>query len=159
MKPSKMILALVVAQVAIAVAQQQGPAVEDGRTEVTVSVKQDSVKVGDSVVVYIVMKNMHKDRYCHHVIGETGKAELNGYKVEVTDSEGNTLPMLKQQRPRGWSYWGQCLDHGKSTSEETDLNRLVDLSKPGAYRIRVSHTDIMTNGIVWSNSITVTISQ
>ncbi len=154
-----MVLTLVLAVGYSVAAQSQQSAVEDGKTEVVVSVKQDSIKVGESVVVYIVMKNMHKDRYCHHVTGETGRAELNGYKVEVTDAVGNVLPMLKQQRLRAGSLFGECIEHGKTTSEEMDVNRLADMSKPGVYRIRVSHLDKMTNETVWSNSITVTITQ
>lgn len=141
-----------------AAAQPQPQATEDGGTELTISVKNDTVKVGDTFTLYITMKNMHSDKYCHKVIGETGRADLNGYKVEVTDSDGNSHPMLKQKRLRAWSVSDECLDHGKATSEQMDVDRLVDLSKPGVYHIRVSHLDKITNEIVWSNSITVTMT-
>ena len=104
------------------------------------------------------MKNMHKDKYCHKVIGETGRADLNGYNVEATDSDGTTYPMLKQKRLRAWSISSECIVHGKTTSEEMYVDKLVDLSKPGVYNLRVSHRDNMTNEMVWSNSIAVTIT-
>jgi hypothetical protein len=139
-------------------AQSQSPVTEDGSTELTISVKNEVVKVGDALTLCITMKNMHKDKYCHKVIGETGRADLNGYKVELTDSGGNAFPMLKQRRLRAWSVSDECLNHGKATSEQMEVSRLTDLSKSGVYHMRVSHLDIVTNRLVWSNSITVTIA-
>lgn len=137
--------------------QAQLPSPDGGSTELRISVDNSVVKAGGPLVLHIILKNMHKEKYCHHPIGEEGRAELNGYEVEAIDAAGNTLPILKQKRLRGWSLFGQCLDHGKSTDEEMDVNRLVDISRPGAYRLSVSHLDIMTNEKVWSNSISISI--
>ncbi len=152
-------LALVLSVGANVPARAQAAATTDGSTELTVSVENSSVKVGDTFTLYISMKNMHKDEYCYEVIGETGKAELNGFIAEVTDSEGHILPKIKQPYPRAWSESRQCIRHGKAISEFMNVGRLRDMSNPGVYRIRVSHLDKMTNEIVWSNSITVTITQ
>jgi hypothetical protein len=140
-------------------AQPQPDRTEDGSTELTLSVRNNPVRVGEALTLYITMKNMHNDKYCHKVIGETGRADLNGYKVEVSDFDGNNYPMLKQKRLRAWSVFNECLEHGKATLEQMDVVRLVDLSRPGKYQMRVSHLDNVTNETVWSNRITVTITQ
>jgi hypothetical protein len=152
-------LALVLSTGFYATSQAQAPATTDGSTELTVSVEKSNVKVGDTITLYISMKNMHKDEYCYDVIGETGRAELNGFIAEVTDSEGHILPKIKHPYPRAWSESRQCIRHGKAISEFMNVGKLRDLSNPGVYSIRVSHLDKMANEIVWSKSVTVTITQ
>lgn len=143
----------------IVTAQSRPEATEEGSTELAIAVKQDVVKVGDVITLQITLKNMHKDKYCRYVNGEDGKAELNGYALEVTDLEGNIHSLLKQKRLRGGSLFGQCIDHGKTASETMNINRLVDLGKPGTYYMRVSHVDKITNQVVWSNRLTITVVQ
>ena len=154
-----MALMVLVCVVQTVSAQAQSSNSKEGHTELTIAVKKDSVAVGDKLTLYITLKNMHKDRYCHRVVNEEGMAELNGYEIEVTDSKGIILPLLNKKHPRGVSYSGQCLENSKTTSEEMVVNQLVDISQPGVYHIRVSHLDIVSNETVWSNSITLTITQ
>ena len=161
MKRSKRVSVLTAAIVAgqsIASAQLSPAAIEDGSTELTISVIHETFRIGDPFTLHIAMKNMHKDKYCHHVINEESQAWLNGYVLEVTDSGGKTYPIKKQPRLRAGSTSGECIDHGKSTTETMDVNRLVDLNDPGTYHLRVSHEDKMTHQIVWSNTIAITIS-
>jgi hypothetical protein len=143
----------------IAGAQSSSTVAEDGSTQLTIGVKRDVVKVADPLTLQITMTNMHRDKYCHRVVNEEGQAQLNGYQLEVTDSESHIYPLKKQKRLRAWSTSGECIDHGKSTSETMDVKRLVDLDNPGVYHMRVGHLDSMTQQIVWSNSIAVTVEQ
>ena len=143
----------------VAGAQSPSAAIEDGSTELTISVTRETLRIGDPLTLHIAMNNMHRGKYCHHVINEESQAWLNGYVLEVADSGGNIYPIKKQPRLRAWSTSGECIDHGKSTTETMDVNRLVDLNHPGTYHLRVSHVDKMTDQIVWSNTIAITISQ
>lgn len=138
-------------------AQSQLPAPDGSGIELTIATKSEVVKAGNDVLLDITIKNLHKDPYCTNETRENRHAELNGYVVEVIDAEGKLVPMTRLVWPRVGSIASRCVDPGKTFSKDMTVNHLVDISNPGIYHIRVSHRDKITNEIVWSNSITVTI--
>ena len=139
-------------------ARSQDHLADKGSIVLTIAARNDAVKAGDSVILNIAMQNMHDEPYCYHEIIETRQAELNGYSVEVTDSDARQLPVAKPRWPRGWSTGNRCIERGKSVSDEMIVNKFVNLSKPGTYHVRVSHRDKVTSEIIWSNIVAVTIA-
>jgi hypothetical protein len=133
-------------------------ATEKNRVSLTISTKENTFKLGAPIPVAIVVKNVSNGEYCELHLLETGKAEMNGYLVDVRDSDGKTYPRILQQgRPRG-SIVKLCLSPGELRKESLSVDQIVNLTAPGTYVIRVEHLDREANIHMWSNSISVTIT-
>jgi hypothetical protein len=82
---------------------------------------------------------------------------------DVRDAAGKAVPKRVYKHPElivGFSIIGGVLKPGDSATNEYDLSRLVDFSRPGRYSIQMSRfaTSQGKNIIVKSNKITIVIT-
>lgn len=132
-----------------------------GPTRFTLSIatKQSTYKVGEKILVSIILKNISDEKYCENHFLETGEADLNGYRVSVVTAGGVPLLLVPRPKYQGMRSRGKlCIDPGKSHAESIILNQIVDLSAAGVYQIHVDHLDGEKNAPVDSNKINVTIT-
>jgi hypothetical protein len=129
------------------------------RIALAIATQSDTYKIGEAVLLKILVKNISSGDYCESHFLETGEAELNGYDVYVRDSGGTVRPQIPLSRERLRRSRGKlCIKPDEILKESLVVNQVVDLSTPGVYQISVNHLDRETNIHMRSNSITVTIT-
>jgi hypothetical protein len=130
------------------------------RISLSIATKQSTYKVGQKVLINIIVKNVSDEQYCENHFLETGEAELNGYQPDVSSPNKESLPLLSKARDKGMRSRGKrCIDPGETLNESLSLNQLVDLSAVGVYQISVTHVDRGSNMRLSSNIISITITQ
>jgi hypothetical protein len=136
------------------------------RISITTSVRQSSFKVGDPIILTIIVKNISEYRYCEKSIVETNHAEWNGYGVTVKDAAGNEVPRISKpllplrQRPELSASRGMlCIAPGDTFKEGLMVDQIVNVSEPGTYYVRVIHRDQGTDTDIATNVIQIKIMQ
>jgi len=136
------------------------------RIAITVSVKQTTFKIGDPILLDILVKNISEYKYCEKSIVETNHAEWNDYNVEVKDAGGTMIsrvsrPLLPlRQRPELSGSRGLlCIAPGELIKERIIVDQIVNMSGAGTYYVQVIHRDRGTDTDVVSNSIQINITQ
>ena len=135
----------------------------------TISLKQKTVKPGAEVIVSIdvvnisdktlmVRRNRPPSPYTVQIVDGAGKefalTDLGRVLVGggmTTDAKGNRRMVLGDFREGG-------LAAGKTLHEEVEVSRIYDLSQPGEYTIRFQRTDPATRLTISSNTVTLIIS-
>lgn len=118
---------------------------------------KNSFPVGAEVRISITMKNLSRSQIFFE--SAPGVPQLSGFRPEVRDSRGQTVPLT----PQGMKYfYGEFItatasdvlfpvERGKKVTQEMELNKLFALSHPGQYKIRIVRSDTQTNTVVESN--------
>lgn len=108
--------------------------------------------VGSDMWITITQTNLTKhDIYC--------TPDREGY--EATDEDGK--PVEKRHRGTESDTHGCILDAGAQRPDEILINRVLKLTRPGKYNIRVSREEPFLRDekgdalVVWSNPITITV--
>jgi hypothetical protein len=130
----------------------------NAKISLAIAAKQNTFKVGETILLNIAVKNISTDNYCENHFLETGEAELNGYDVDVRGSDGKIYPSIPISRDRWRRSRGKlCIKPGEILKELLSVNQIADLSGPGVYQIQVDHMD---GGHIHarSNSITVSVT-
>jgi hypothetical protein len=126
----------------------------------TLSSKQLQAKVGEDVLISLVITNVPDLLYCERHMLETGEPELNGYKLKVWNSNGEALTQTPQPLPRGMrSVTRLCLEPGETRREMIDISKLFRMNTSGVYRLSVEHLDKKANVTVLSNDLNLAIVQ
>jgi dipeptidyl aminopeptidase/acylaminoacyl peptidase len=124
---------------------------------IAISVPQDEVRVGLDVPVRITMKNLSASQITFgHRPGENNP-EFS-YEIEVKNAKGQRVeetaygreardPKRRQEESRTVDY----VQPGGSSVETAHLAKLVSLSRPGWYTVRVSRKDPVSGEVVRSN--------
>jgi dipeptidyl aminopeptidase/acylaminoacyl peptidase len=124
---------------------------------IAVSVPQDEVRVGLDIAARITLKNLsdHQIVFGHHP--GANNPEFS-YEIEVKNAKGQRLdetaygreardPKRRQEESRTMEY----VQPGGSWVQTAHLAKLVSLSRPGWYTVRVSRKDPVSGEVVRSN--------
>ena len=145
-----------------AVAAERAPkAGEGGATfQIVISSPNNEVQVGADARVVISLQNLaeHQILFAHRP--GTNNPEFS-YTIRVRNAAGRVVEetaygsqaRLQQTEARTVDY----VQPGQSTAQTAHLTRLVNLSRPGEYRVRVSRKDPETQVVVESNEITLDV--
>jgi hypothetical protein len=144
---------------------------------ISISAPKDVVGAGAQTRIDITITNI-SDSAVALPYDSSGKADLSGFRFDVTRGDGKQPKIMKY-------YWEKT---GRKASKENvkDINReyivvsnvvslplqpketvkyyavmndLYDLSVPGQYTINVNGTDPVTNAVVKSNEVAVTVTK
>jgi hypothetical protein len=124
---------------------------------IAVSVPQDEVRVGLDIAAMITLKNLSDHQI---VIGHRPGANNPefSYEIEVKNAKGQRVdetaygreardPKRRQEESRTMEY----VQPGGSSVQTAHLAKLVSLSRPGWYTVRVSRKDPVSGEVVRSN--------
>jgi hypothetical protein len=143
---------------------------------ITISTGQ-AVAAKSPVEVQVILKNT-SNHDLHVFTDNSYKAELSGFGVDVTDSQGlvpkltayyNQLSGEKAPRERVTHPDGQfvivtsggteTVAPGGRVELHMDIGQMYDLSKPGVYTIQVTRTDIADGMTVKSNPLKIAVTE
>ena len=144
---------------------------------ISISAPKDVVAAGARIRIDIAVTNV-SESVITLPYDSSGKVDLSGFRFDVTCGDGRQPKIMKY-------YWEKT---GRKAPKENvkDINRdyivvsdveplpvqprdavkyyavmndLYDLSVPGQYTIQVNGTDPVTNAVVESNKITITVTK
>ncbi len=128
---------------------------------IELSARNNEVQVGGDAEMVVTLKNMtEKELLFPHRPG-TGSAEFS-YVFSVRNAAGKPVGETaygREARQRQ-STEARTVDYvqpGQTSVQTTDLAKLVNLSKPGEYRVRVSRRDAVSKLVVESNEIVLDV--
>jgi len=138
---------------------------------IAISAPQTVVKTGSPIVLHLAETNVCDQPLPYGSVavqgGEPGQT-LRMIDVRVYDSNGKPMPETrhgKTIRARvtllpllGPSFPPSYVRKGESFSEESDLNREFVLDKPGTYTVQAERLDYLSNVLVKSNTVTLTLT-
>ena len=145
-----------------AVAAERAPKAGDGGAtfQIVISSPNNEVQVGADARVVISLQNLaeHQILFAHRP--GTNNPEFS-YTIRVRNAAGRVVDetvygrqaRLQQSEARTVDY----VQPGQSAVQTAHLTRLVNLSRPGEYRVRVSRKDPETQVVVESNEITLDV--
>jgi hypothetical protein len=128
---------------------------------ISISAPSKEVQVGSDARVVITLRNTaeHQILFAHR----PGKDSPEfSYTIVVRNAAGHVMEettYAREARERADSE-GRTVDYvqpGESVMQTAHLGKLVSLSKPGEYRVKVSRRDPATHAVVVSNEITVDV--
>jgi hypothetical protein len=128
---------------------------------IAISAPNNEVQVGADARVVIALRNLaeHQILFAHRPGAENPEFS---YTIVVRNAAGRVLEETaygREARERGTAE-GRTVDYvqpGQNVVQTAHLGKLVNLSKPGEYRVRVSRRDPETHAVVQSNEITVDV--
>jgi dipeptidyl aminopeptidase/acylaminoacyl peptidase len=152
----------VVAPAPSAVRERPSP-VGDGRTsfQIAISAPNDEVQVGADAQVVITLSNTSDRQMLFAHRPGMNNPEFS-YRIEVQNAAGREVEETgygREARQRQQTE-GRSVDYvqpGMSTVQTAHLERLVNLSRPGRYTVRVSRIDPATRAVVRSNEVTLNV--
>jgi len=127
---------------------------------ITIGMEKPSLKAGSDVWIKITLTNTSD----HDI--DCSSAYVNGvdrrYQYDVRDNTGLSM-QKKTEHPElvPGSIQLCTLKPGESTTEESRISWLHDLSRPGKYTVQVSRgvSDNEKDGVVKSNTTAVTVAE
>jgi dipeptidyl aminopeptidase/acylaminoacyl peptidase len=145
-----------------AVAAERAPNAGGGGAtfQIVISAANNEVQVGADARVVISLQNLaeHQILFAHRP--GTNNPEFS-YTIRVRNAAGHVVEetvygrqaRLQQAEARTVDY----VQPGQSAAQTAHLTRLVNLSRPGEYTVRVSRKDPETQVVVESNEITLDV--
>ena len=129
--------------------------------QLELSTPSDEVQVGGDARIVIKLSNTsdHEILFAHHP--GTNNPEFS-YRIYVRNAAGREVEETAYAREaRGRQQTeGRSVDYvqpGMSSVQTAHLARLVNLSRPGRYTVRVSRVDPATKAVVKSNEVTLNV--
>jgi hypothetical protein len=129
--------------------------------QIEISAPTDEVQVGGDARIIIALNNKsdHEILFAHRP--GTNNPEFS-YKIEVRNAAGHEVEETEYAREARTRQQieGRSVDYlqpGMSSVQTAHLARLVNLSRPGRYTVRVSRVDPTTHTVVKSNEITLNV--
>ena len=126
-----------------------------------VSAKSDEVQAGGEAQIVVTLRNLtdHEITFPHRP--GTNNAEFS-YTIVVRNKAGKVVAETAygreaHERQHTESRMVDYVQPGQSSVQTTDLARLVNLSKPGEYRVQVSRRDPASGVVVESNEVVVDV--
>jgi hypothetical protein len=125
------------------------PAQEDGELQLSISPDPLSAVVGKDMLLNIDLKNTSAEPFRFHFTFGHNEAELNGFVVKVKNGAGEELPIIPRAPTRGMKSGSAFeLQSGQVVHDHMIVNRLVDISQPGTYKIMFDGSiDIRKSGL------------
>ena len=125
---------------------------------IDISADKSTVKAGSPVWIKVHVTNTSKKEldFSASVNNMTG-ADPN-YRFDVRDEAEHAVAKRVYEHPElaTGSPVSRTLKPGESYSDDQDVSRVIDMSRPGQYAIQVSWTK---DAAVKSNTITVTVTE
>jgi hypothetical protein len=154
----------IVRQPAVAAEKAEKPErTGDGRATflISISASSDEVQVGADARIVITLRNLaeHQILFGH----KPGKENAEySYTIVVRNRAGKVVQETAYGResrihPEAEGRSVDYVQPGQSTVQTAHLARLVNLSKPGEYKVRVSRKDPESQTVVESNEITLNV--
>jgi dipeptidyl aminopeptidase/acylaminoacyl peptidase len=129
--------------------------------QIELSAPTDEVQVGGDARLVITLSNIsdHEILFAHRP--GTNNPEFS-YRIDVRNAAGRELEQTAYAREARMHQQteGRSVDYvqpGMSSVQTAHLARLVNLSRPGRYTVRVSRVDPATHAVVKSNEITLNV--
>jgi acetyl esterase/lipase len=129
--------------------------------QIELSAPSDEVQVGGDARIVITLSNRsdHEILFAHRP--GTNNPEFS-YRIDVRNAAGREVEETAYAREAriGQQSEGRSVDYvqpGMSSVQTAHLARLVNLSRPGRYTVRVSRVDPATKAVVKSNEITLNV--
>ena len=147
---------------------------------ITITTPKSVLKVASDIPIDIIIRNISDGDID---LPRSVRLDLGEWftDVEVSDEKGNMMPETKyyrvlrgkdiydsEPRPDGkfvpktqsqQGLSGYSVKPGETLRDGLVLNKLVDLTRPGKYAVRVRRRDEATKVWVTSNAITVTLTE
>jgi dipeptidyl aminopeptidase/acylaminoacyl peptidase len=128
---------------------------------IVIAATNDEVQVGSDAQVSITLKNVsdHQILFAHR----PGKDNPEfSYKIVVKNGSGSVVEETAygretRERQQNESRTVDYVQPGASTVQTAHLARLVNLSQPGTYTVRVTRNDSNGRGVVESNEVSLNI--
>ncbi|HWW99118.1 MAG TPA: S9 family peptidase [Edaphobacter sp.] len=144
-------------------AVKERPSAGDGHGsfQIAISAPNDEVQVGADAQVVITLSNTSDRQMLFAHRPGMNNPEFS-YRIEVRNAAGREVEETaygREARQRQQTE-GRTVDYvqpGGSTAQTAHLERLVNLSRPGRYTVRVSRIDPATRAVVRSNEITLNV--
>lgn len=134
------------------------------RAPFTIKISTDKpvVKAGSEVSIKVHLTNTSKRVMdCSATISNMTGVDPN-YLFEIRDQVDNPAPLRVYEHPElaTGQPISRSLKPGESFTDEQEVSRLIDMSRPGNYVIQVSRraSENKKDGVVKSNIITVRIT-
>jgi acetyl esterase/lipase len=128
---------------------------------IAISAHGDEVPVGSDAVVAITLRNLsdHQILFSHRP--GTNNPEFS-YTIEVRNAAGRMAEETAygreaRERQQTEDRTVDYVQPGQSVVQTAHIARLVNLSRPGAYRVRVSRRDPESKTVVVSNEVTLNV--
>jgi hypothetical protein len=135
----------------------------DGRGTflIAISAPSDEVQVGSDARIVITLRNLaeHQILFAH----KPGKENAEySYSIVVRNRAGKVVEETAHGResrthPEAEGRSVDFVQPGQSVVQTTHLTRVVNLSRPGEYRVKVSRKDPESQTLVESNEITLNV--
>jgi hypothetical protein len=135
----------------------------DGRASfrITISAPNDEVQVGSDAQIVITLTNLaeHQILFAHRPGSQTPEYS---FTIVVRNAAGHVLEETaygREARERQLTE-DRTVDYvqpGQGVVQTAHLGKLVNLSRPGVYRVRVSRRDPASHAVVESNEITLNV--
>jgi hypothetical protein len=129
--------------------------------QIAISAPNDEVQVGADAQVVITLRNTSDRQMLFAHRPGMNNPEFS-YRIEVRNAAGREVEETgygREARQRQQTE-GRSVDYvqpGMSTAQTAHLERLVNLSRPGRYTVRVSRIDPATRAVVRSNEVTLNV--
>jgi dipeptidyl aminopeptidase/acylaminoacyl peptidase len=129
--------------------------------QIQINARSNEVQTGSAAELVVTLKNMtEKELLFPHRPG-SGNAEFS-YVIVVRNAAGKVLGETAygreaRERQQTEARTVDYVQPGQASVQTTNLTRLVNLSRPGEYRVRVSRRDAVTKTVVESNEITLDV--
>ena len=129
---------------------------------IEISTDRPAVKAGSEVSIKVHLTNTSKRVLdCSGTISNMTGVDPN-YVFEVRDDANRAVPLRVYEHPglATGQPISRSLKPGESFTDEQEVSRLIDMSRPGKYVIQVSRraSENKKDGVVKSNIITVRIT-
>jgi hypothetical protein len=114
-----------------------------------------TVPAGAEVKISITMKNVSRSQIVFEAA--PGVPQLSGFRPDVRDARGQPVPLTYQGKKYFYGPYVTVSDilvpiePGKTVTQEMELDKLFDLSRPGHYKIQVLRSDTQTKTWVKSS--------
>jgi hypothetical protein len=129
--------------------------------QIEISAPSDEVQVGADARIVITLSNISDREILFAHRPGTNNPEFS-YRIDVRNAAGRVLEetaYAREARVRQQTN-GRSVDYvqpGMSSVQTAHLARLVNLSRPGRYTVRVSRVDPATRAVVRSNEVTLNV--
>jgi hypothetical protein len=129
--------------------------------QIEISAPSDEVQVGADARIVITLSNISDREILFAHRPGTNNPEFS-YRIDVRNAAGRELEQTayaREARVRQQTN-GRSVDYvqpGMSSVQTAHLARLVNLSRPGRYTVRVSRVDPATRAVVRSNEVTLNV--
>jgi hypothetical protein len=128
---------------------------------IAISTPNDEVQLGSDARVVITLRNLAEHQILFAHLPGVERPEYS-YTIVVRNAAGRVLEETAYGREarKGQLTDGRTVDYvqpGQSVVQTAHLGKLVNLSRPGVYRVQVSRRDPESHAVVESNEIVVNV--